>query len=157
MDHPFDPDRLRLPYSSTAPTKPSVRPPRHRTDERFLKGPIPWTWLDRAARLPGKALAVGLVLWQHAGVTRMRTVRLCQARSHELGLGPASTRRGIAHLEQAGLIEVQRQPGRGLVVTLMESRREGHEEQKELDREDEAMPLFPGPSGTGRSSRSAAG
>lgn len=117
-----DPDRLRLPSSATAPIRLSTRPPRHRPQERFVKGPIPWAWLDRAGQLPGKALGVGLVLWQKAGVTRKRTVRVCQARTTEMGLNEASARRGIRHLEQAGLIEVRRAPGQGLQITLLDVR-----------------------------------
>lgn len=41
-----------------------------------LKGPIPWGWLDRAGRLSGKALAVGLVLWHYAGMTRRRSIHV---------------------------------------------------------------------------------
>jgi hypothetical protein len=37
-----------------------------RTD-RFLKGPVPMPWLATAARLPGKALAVGIALWRLGG------------------------------------------------------------------------------------------
>lgn len=35
----------------------------------FLKGPIPLPWLQGAARLPGKALHVGVVLWFLSGLT----------------------------------------------------------------------------------------
>ncbi len=106
----------------TAPIRPPSRPPRHRPRERFLKGPIPWAWLDRAGRLPGKSLAVGLVLWQLAGLSRKRTIHVCLANVHSLGLSEDSARRGIKALERARLIEVRRRPGRGLDVTLLEVR-----------------------------------
>jgi hypothetical protein len=122
MDFPDDIERLRLPPSMTSPIRSSHRPPRHRSGERFLKGPIPWAWLDRAGRLPGKALAVGLIIWQKAGVSGNGTVRLCQSKLSDLGLNEASVRRGIIGLERAGLIEVKRRPGRGLDVRLKEAR-----------------------------------
>ncbi len=125
MTPPLDPDRLGLPESMTAPPRPPSRPPRHRPKERFLKGPIAWAWLDRAARLPGKALAVGLVVWQLAGLTRRRTVPLCLSSLRSLGLNEDSARRGIKALERAALIEVRRRPGRGLEVTLMDVRDDG--------------------------------
>ena len=68
-------ERLRL---STRPldalaARPS-NPPRHRQGEAFLKGPIPMAWLALAARLPGRALHMGLVLWYWAGITKRRVV-----------------------------------------------------------------------------------
>jgi hypothetical protein len=120
MIPPPDLDRFRWPSSASPPTTPGGRSPRHRLGESFLKGPIPWAWIDRAGRLPGKALAVGLVLWFRAGIRKDRTVRLCQARVDSLGLGEGTTRRGIRELERAGLISVRRSPGRGLEVTLLD-------------------------------------
>src|SRR5262245_40438261 len=115
---PIDPDNLRLPTSSTAPAKPRKRPPRHRQGERFLKGPIPWTWLDRAGRLPGKALRVALTLWQEAGFTKNRTVRLCLKGALPMRLNRQSARRGLRSLAGAGLVAVRSLPGRGLEITL---------------------------------------
>jgi hypothetical protein len=129
MDPPFDPEILRFPGSATATLSRPVRPPRHGPGEGFLKGPIPWAWLDRAGRLPGKALAVSLILWQKAGMTGKRTVHLCQARADGLGLNQDSTRRGIRELEHAGVIEVRRRPGRGLVITLLDVRDQRHEDR----------------------------
>jgi hypothetical protein len=124
MDRPLDPDQFRLPESMTAPITPSTRPPRHRPKEPFLKGPIPWAWLDLASRLPGKALALGLVLWQSAGFHGRRTVHICLANSRALGLNKHSARRGIRALERASLVEVRHRPGRGLDVTILEVRAE---------------------------------
>jgi hypothetical protein len=124
MDPHLDPNQFRLPESMTAPIPPSSRPPRHRPGEKFLKGPIPWAWLDSAGRLPGKALAVGLLLWKRAGVARKRTIRLCLANSRALGLNRDSARRGIRALERANLVEVRRRPGQALDVTILEVRAE---------------------------------
>jgi hypothetical protein len=52
----------------TTPIRPSSRPPRHQPGKPFLKGPIPWIWLEQAGRPPGKAFAAGLVLWQKAEI-----------------------------------------------------------------------------------------
>jgi hypothetical protein len=41
---------------------------------RFLKGPIPWSWITTAAALPGQALLVGLCVWRLAGATKSHTV-----------------------------------------------------------------------------------
>jgi hypothetical protein len=39
-----------------------------------------------------------------------------------MGLNQDSTRRGVRELERAGLITVQRLPGRGLEITLLDVR-----------------------------------
>jgi len=120
---PFDPDNLRLngatfPAAGDTATKPR-RPPRHRPGEGFLKGPIPWPWVEAAGRLPGKALALALCLWREAGFRRRCTVKLCLERAG-LGVSEQAARRALRSLEAAGLVSVERRPGRGLEVTLLE-------------------------------------
>ena len=85
---PFDVERLRIrdgghltpsSFHQEAPRQhQQPRIPRHNRGERFLKGPIPWRWLEVAARLPGRALAVALVLWHLIGLREAAagTVRL---------------------------------------------------------------------------------
>src|SRR5262249_22725018 len=81
--HPFDPDRWHMsaePVQAPAPAA-KKRPGRPHKAHRFLKGPVPWPWLRRAMALPGKALAVGLMLWLQGGITGRRTVSFCLARA----------------------------------------------------------------------------
>ena len=122
MPHPdsFDVDVLRLPGSDLTALRQKRRrkPPRHRQGEKFLKGPIPWPWLERAFLLPGKALHVALLLWREAGCRRCRTVRLCLNGDLPAGLNRQSAQRGLRQLAAAGLVGVHRYPGRGLEVTL---------------------------------------
>jgi hypothetical protein len=64
---PFDPGHWEVPADkeqAPAPNTKKKRPYRPRRAERFLRGPVPWPWLVRAMALPGKALAVGLILWR---------------------------------------------------------------------------------------------
>ena len=119
MTPEIDPDQIRL--SSPIPTAlPPRRPPQHRQGERFLKGPIPWRWLENAMQLSGKALHVALILWQQAGCRKDRTVRFClNGKLPEL-LNRQSARRGLRSLAEAGLVSINRLPGRGLEVTLSE-------------------------------------
>jgi hypothetical protein len=116
----FDVDVLRLPGSDLAALRqrPRRKPPRHRQGEKFLKGPIPWPWLERAFLLPGKALHVALLLWREAGCRRCRTVRFCLNGDLPAGLNRQSARRGLRQLADAGLVAIRRPPGRGLEVTL---------------------------------------
>jgi hypothetical protein len=117
----FDPDRWRAdegPPRTTPPPKTGKRAARPGRRDRFLKGPVPWGWLSRAMRLPGKALAVGLMLWLQRGMTGRPTVLFCLARAASEGVPTTTARRAIRELEQAGLVTIRRRPGRGLEVTL---------------------------------------
>lgn len=93
-------------------------PPRHGPGEFFLRGPIPWVWLSRAAELPGRALAIAVVLWHYAGMTGTALVPL-NLSSLPLKIDRSSASRGIVALERAGLVRVSRRPGRKLLVTLV--------------------------------------
>jgi hypothetical protein len=89
------------------------------THGRFLKGPIPWSWIVRASTLPGRALLVGLCIWRLAGATRSHTVSLGNSDLKPLGIDRATKSRALTVLEQAGLIGVARQPGRFPKITLL--------------------------------------
>lgn len=117
---PFDPARLKLPADAVGKPKPCKRPPRHRKGEQFLWGPVPWLWLSAAGKLPGCALHVGLVLWWLAGVKKDRTVRWEPSAGKSLGLNRWVVYRGLAALERAKLVAVDRHNGRCPVVTILE-------------------------------------
>jgi hypothetical protein len=120
---PFDPDRWVMPADlgpTLAPAAKKRRSPRTCQADRFLKGPVPWPWLRRAMALPGKALAVGLMLWLQRGITGRRTVLFCLARAAAEGIPITTGRRAIRELERAGLVMIHRKPGQGLEVTLLD-------------------------------------
>jgi hypothetical protein len=118
-----DLERLRLPEGQAVKSGRSARtrPPRHRTGERFLKGPIPWSWLARAARQPGKALHVAIAAWHQAAMARSATVPLSLSDlAGDLGVLRDAARRGLEALEAAGLVRVERCAGRRPLVTILD-------------------------------------
>ncbi len=117
---PLDPKRLSL-STLTERRATGTRPPRHKPGEKFLKGPIPWNWLSSAAHQPGKALHVAIVLWLLAGIKRTRTVALSGSVLRGFGVNRHSGYRGLASLEAAGLVGVDRHPGRNPIVTIWEA------------------------------------
>lgn len=122
--HSVDLDQFRArPHGKPRPAK-SKRPPRHKGHEWFLKGPIPGEWLTRAAQLPGRVLHVALALWYLAGVERDRCVKPTWATWKRFGVSPDTGARGLAALERAGLVAVDRHPGRCSLVTILEGRTE---------------------------------
>jgi hypothetical protein len=117
----FDPNRLRWSPTNGAALedRKPTRPPRHRPREPFIKGPIPWKWLERAGQLPGRALLVGLVLWREAGCRNAREVRV-NLSAMGIGLSRKSAGRGLVALESAKLVRVDRLPGRCPIVELLD-------------------------------------
>jgi hypothetical protein len=119
-DNAFEPGRLAWESSQHVIPLPTKRvKARSHVEQCFLKGPIPWAWLQRATPLPGKALAVGLVLWFLKGLRRQNTVRLEPSKVRSLGLSRRQCYRGLEALEQAGLVAVQRQLGSAPTVTIL--------------------------------------
>jgi hypothetical protein len=78
---------------------------------KFLKGPVPWPWIEKAARLPGKSLVVGLALWRLAGAMKSRTVRLANSETEALGISRSAKSRALHELEHVGLVAVMRRNG----------------------------------------------
>ena len=113
----IDVDRLRL-RSRLERVRP-LRPPGPAKGERFLKGPVPFPWLEAAARLPGKSLQTGIALWYAAGLARSASVPLSNISGVRFGLDRNAKYRALAWLEEAGLITVERKLGRAPVVTLL--------------------------------------
>jgi hypothetical protein len=120
---PFNPKRFSLGTDKAALAKPYLneKPPHHKSREKFLKGPIPLSWLAYAARLPGKALHVGVVLWFYAGLKHSRTVALPNTTLRSFGVNRNAKYRALTALQNAGLIEVEGQPGCNPRVTLLDT------------------------------------
>jgi hypothetical protein len=116
---PFDPKSLALPTRGGGRSL-RRKPPRHRQGEKFLKGPIPWEWLTEAANQPGQAIHVGIALWQLSGMTDEKTVALSGTLLKDLGVSRFAGYRSLTALEKAGLVSVQRHPGRNPIVTILE-------------------------------------
>ena len=118
---PTDLERFRATGNSQLPPPTVQRPPRHKAGEWFLKGPIPGPWLERAAALPGKTLHVGLALWYAAGLKNRRTVTLSHKVLARFGVGRDAGRRALDRMAKAGLVSVDRGPGRCPRVTINEA------------------------------------
>lgn len=117
----LDVDRLRLGPSAlpTSSARSAQSIPHHGGGERFLKGPIPWTWLQIAARQPGKALHVALVLWQFVGMKRSSCVTLNLSRLDTLGVSRYAASRGLKALRAARLVRLEERTGRPARVTVL--------------------------------------
>ena len=86
---------------------------------RFLRGPIPWDWLCAVARLPGKALHVGLVLWHVVGLKKSREVKLERRHLHSFGLGRKAVYAGLKAMEEQGLVGLSKKTGGRPTITIL--------------------------------------
>ena len=88
----------------------------------YLRGPIPWPWLQVAASLGSGALATGLAVWHLKALNKSSKFRasLNQLRKWT-GLSQKVTRDGLHRLEEAGLVLVDRPKGRSPTITLVTS------------------------------------
>lgn len=94
--------------------------PRHKQGEKFLRGPIPLSWLTVALRIPGRAGNVALAIWYLCGLNgNTNTIRLTGKTLREFGVKQKSGYRGLIALEAAGLILCVRKRGRCPIVTVL--------------------------------------
>ena len=97
------------------------RPLPRRQRGRFLMGPVPMSWLLAAARLSGKALHVGVLLWHWRGWKKKNEFGFSGARcAQELGVNRSTVHRALRALERAHLVQVVWGTTRSPVVRLLD-------------------------------------
>ena len=86
---------------------------------------VPEVWAVKASRAEGQhrsqgALLIGLLIWrEHRFNGDSRRVQLTKAKLRALRIGRYSARSGLAALEKAGLITVQRFKHRSPLITIV--------------------------------------
>ena len=116
----MDPLALSLPSRSL--TLKRGKAPRHKTGEHFLRGPIPMDWLCAASIATGygSGFKVAIALWYLSGLNHQAsTVKLSGSVQRKMGIKRHAGYRGLVALESAGLVSVDRHPGRSPVVTIL--------------------------------------
>jgi hypothetical protein len=91
---------------------------RGRIQGRFLKGPIPFTHLTAAARLPGHALAVLLTIYHQTALTRKASVTLPKGLLSDLGVSRDAKSRALSNLCAASIVEVRIDKGKTALARL---------------------------------------
>jgi DNA-binding transcriptional ArsR family regulator len=85
----------------------------------FLKGPIPMTWLNAAAKLPGKTLNVGIAIWWLAGMSKNTSFKITAKALDQLGVSRDAASDALKRLEEHGLVLVKRSPGQRPTVQIV--------------------------------------
>lgn len=132
MTADFDPARFGRPVPDSALAalrNGSARPrlPRPGKGELYLGGPIPMEWIERATPLRGRAWHLACALWFDAlcarGKTKSAVVQPSRRTLRRFGICAASTYyRALDALEIAGLVHVEKRPGRRPLVTILSAR-----------------------------------
>lgn len=94
-------------------------PPRPGRFERFVMGPIPWSWLVAASRCGAGAMSVAVVLWHLAFLNKTNCVSLTNARLRDLGVSRSQKSRVLRAFCDAGLIKLVTADRRSPVVEIM--------------------------------------
>jgi hypothetical protein len=119
----WDPERLRLPAEMVGDLAIRRRPPRHRTGDPFIKGPIPYAWIASACRLSGAGFHVAMAYRFYGNRFRFKR------RGSRWGLPDVakgltislrSARYGLNAAEMAGLLSISREPGCKLAVSVLD-------------------------------------
>ena len=118
----FNPKLLALPKTQNINvlSKRRLKIPRHRTGEKFLKGPIPLRWIREATKLPGKSWHVASAIWYLVGMNNSSTIKLTQGVLDDFGVSRYSKYRALTNLVSAGLISVDSNTGKNPVVTVLD-------------------------------------
>jgi len=91
----------------------------HPKGEAFLKGPIPLSWIHKAAGLPGKALNVALAIRWLSDMNFGGAVKISKKAMEHFGFSNDACSDALKRLESAGMISVQRLPGQKPIVKII--------------------------------------
>jgi hypothetical protein len=116
----FNIDDFTLTNWANAPSIIPVAKRSRNYSGKFLRGPIPLEWLQKASSLPGKTLSIGIVIWFFCGLTNAKTVKLSRAIVDSFGIPRTTAYRLLNNLAQAGLISQEKRPGRSPIITILD-------------------------------------
>lgn len=108
MTDVLDVDRLRIRSTPRATTR---RAPPHKKG-LFIKGPLYFSWLGPAGRLPGRALHVALLVAYKSRMTKSEVVTLTKDDLAHFNIDRHTLARALKALEKADLLLVTRTRGR---------------------------------------------
>lgn len=87
----------------------------------FIKGPISLEWISAAAHLPGKAINVALALSWLSGLNKSKEKLKLTNKAYELfNVSRPTALKALNSLEDAGLVKVERGPGRKNRITILD-------------------------------------
>jgi len=76
-------------------------------------------WLNEAAKLPGKALNLGIAIWWLAGMSKTTAFKLTGRALDQVDISRDAASSALNRLEAQGLIRVQRSAGQRPTVEIL--------------------------------------
>lgn len=98
-----------------------------KTNGKFIRGPIPFNWVQAANALPGKAGPVGFALWFLKGVKKSDTFAVTAQIELLAGCTRQALSRALLNLQSANLIKLKHRSGARHVVTILLMKIENHD------------------------------
>lgn len=86
---------------------------------RFIKGPIPLSWIVEACKLGGQVPKLAYVIWYLAGMNKSPWFRLNPGAWKQFSIERHSLYRALNLLEEKGLIEVLRKRGKSAEIRVI--------------------------------------
>jgi len=99
-----------------------IYPPITKRTAYFLKGPVSFDWLRKAACLPGKSLHVAILIWFHYQLTKKTWFYLQTKFLKEFQISRRCLYSSLRALERAHLIETERNPGKKILIRVVNSK-----------------------------------
>jgi hypothetical protein len=90
---------------------PSMPKPQSKTARLFLKGPIPFTWLQKANSLGGSTGIVATGLWFYVGINSSKYFKVDSKLDQFTGVTRQTRQHALQKLEIAGLVKISNPKG----------------------------------------------
>ena len=91
--------------------------PQKSQNDRYIKGPIPLEWIQKACAVGAEKLALYLIYIK--GLTGWSKIPLKSAELERFGLSPKTRRVQLTKLEEAGLVKAEKAVGKKPVATVI--------------------------------------
>ena len=106
----------------TEELKPSSVPkPQSKTTRLFLKGPIPFTWLQKANSLGGSTGIVATGLWFYVGINSSKYFKVDSKLDKFTGVTRQTRQHALQKLEIAGLVKISNPKGSYPYVEILDT------------------------------------
>jgi hypothetical protein len=101
---------IAKPYTPS-PAPPSLIASSPKTSKLFIKGPIPFEWLQNANALGGSTGIVAMGLWFYVGLNQSKRFKIDSKLDAFTGITRQSRQHALSKLQYAGLIRYQNHHG----------------------------------------------
>jgi hypothetical protein len=103
------------------PNPPSIPKTLPRTARLFLKGPIPFAWLQRANALGGSTGIVAMGLWFYVGINNSKYFKVDSKLDQFTGITRQTRQHALQKMKYAGLIKIRNPRGSYPYIEILDA------------------------------------